>query len=73
MTLWAVLLIILLFVAIAAIPAWPYNRGWGFSPVGIVLAAFLFVILLWALGFVELRGAEEAVDGINDAIGTAEG
>ena len=73
MTLWAVFLIILLFVAIAAIPAWPYNRGWGFSPVGIVLAAFLFVILLWALGFVELRGAEEAVDGINDAIGTAEG
>jgi len=64
MTLWAILLIILLFVAIASIPAWPYNRGWGFSPVGIVAAAFLFVILLWALGFVELQGAEDAIDDV---------
>ncbi|MEZ4522155.1 MAG: DUF3309 family protein [Thermomicrobiales bacterium] len=64
MTLWAILLIVLLFVAIASIPAWPYNRGWGFSPVGIVVAAFLFVILLWALGIVELQGAEDAVEEI---------
>ncbi len=61
MTLWAILLIILLFVAIAAIPTWPYNRGWGFSPIGIVLAAFLLVILLWAIGIVELQGAEDAI------------
>jgi hypothetical protein len=60
MTLWALLLIILFFAVIAAIPAWPYSRGWGVSPVGVVAAAFLFVILLWALGLVELRGAEEA-------------
>ena len=64
MTLWAILLIILLLAAIASIPAWPYNRGWGFSPVGIVVAAFLLVVLLWALGIVELRGVEEAVDEI---------
>lgn len=64
MTLWALLLIILLLVAIATIPTWPYNRGWGFSPVGIVFAAFLLVVLLWALGIVELQGAEEAIDEI---------
>ncbi len=64
MTLWAVLLIVLFFAMIAAIPAWPYSRGWGVSPVGVVLAAFLFVILLWALGFVELEGAEEAINEI---------
>jgi hypothetical protein len=64
MTLWALLLIILLLVAIATIPAWPYNRGWGFSPVGIVVAAFLLVILLWAIGIVELQGAEEAIDEV---------
>lgn len=64
MTLWAILLIVLFFALIAAIPAWPYSRGWGVSPVGVVAAAFLFVILLWALGFVELRGAEEAINEI---------
>ncbi|CAN5768940.1 hypothetical protein BH23CHL2_BH23CHL2_27050 [soil metagenome] len=64
MTLWAILLIILLFVAIAAIPAWPYSRGWGVSPVSIVVAAILFVVLLWALGIVELQGVEEAIDNI---------
>jgi len=64
MTLWAVLLIVLLFAAIAAIPAWPYSRGWGVSPLGVVAAAFLFIILLWALGLVELQGAEEVLDEI---------
>lgn len=65
MTLWAILLIILLFVAIAAIPAWPYSRGWGVSPVSIVVAAILFVVLLWALGIVELQGVEDAIDDID--------
>jgi len=64
MTLWAILLIILFFALIAAIPAWPYSRGWGVSPVGVVAATFLFVILLWALGIVELQGAEDAIDEI---------
>jgi hypothetical protein len=62
MTLWAVLLIVLLFALIAVVPAWPYSRGWGASPLGIVAAAFLFIILLWALGIVELQGAEDAID-----------
>lgn len=62
MTIWLVLLIILVLALIAAIPTWPYNRGWGFSPFGIVAAAFLLIILLWALGLVELQGAEEAID-----------
>lgn len=64
MTIWLILLIILIFAAIAAFPVWPYSRGWGVSPVSIMVAVILFVILLWALGVVELRGVEEAVDDI---------
>lgn len=64
MTLWMVLLIILILTLIATVPVWPYSRGWGVSPVSIVFAAILLVVLLWALGLVELRGVEEAVDDI---------
>ncbi len=62
MTIWMVLLIILILALIATVPAWPYSRGWGVSPVSIVFAAILLVLLLWALGIVELRGVEEALD-----------
>ncbi len=62
MTIWMVLLIVLILALIAVVPVWPYNRGWGVSPVSIVFAAVLLVLLLWALGLVELRGVEEAVD-----------
>lgn len=66
MTIWLVLLIILILALIAAVPVWPYSRGWGISPVSIVFAAMLLVVLLWALGLVELRGVEEAVDDAED-------
>ena len=67
MTIWALFLIILLLVLIATIPAWPHSRGWGYSPVGIVLAALLFVVLLWGIGVVELRGVDDATNGGNGA------
>jgi hypothetical protein len=64
MTIWGGLLILLVLALIAAIPAWPYSRGWGFSPFSLVAAACLLVVLLWALGLVELRGVEEAVNDL---------
>jgi len=39
-----ILLIILILLLIAAIPSWPYSRGWGYSPV--VVIAIIFVIIL---------------------------
>ena len=67
MTLWGVLLILLVLALIAAIPAWPYSRGWGFSPFSLVAAVCLLVVLLWALGIVELQGVEEAVNDIDQS------
>lgn len=62
MTIWLLLLIILIFAAIATFPVWPYSRGWGVSLVSVIVAVVLFVRLLWALGVVALRGVENAID-----------
>jgi hypothetical protein len=44
MTLGTILLIVLVLLLVGAIPAWPYSRGWGYGPSGIV--GLLFVVLL---------------------------
>ena len=44
MTLGTILLIVLVLLLVGAVPAWPYSRGWGYGPSGIV--GLLFVILL---------------------------
>ncbi len=47
-----ILLLVLLILALAALPAWPYSRGWGYYPTGglgllllIILALILFGVL----------------------------
>jgi hypothetical protein len=43
-----ILLLILLVILLAAsVPAWPYSRGWGYYPSGgLGLVLLIFVILL---------------------------
>ena len=48
MTLGTVLLILIILLLIGAIPAWPYSRGWGYAPSGII-GAFLIVVLVLLL------------------------
>lgn len=43
------LLILLVILLIAGVPAWPYSRGWGYYPSGVlgtILIIFLVLILL---------------------------
>jgi hypothetical protein len=41
------LLILLIVVLFAAVPAWPYSRGWGYYPSsGVGLVVLILVILL---------------------------
>jgi hypothetical protein len=42
------LLIILIVLLVGAAPSWPYSRGWGYGPSGIVglLLVVLLVLLL---------------------------
>jgi hypothetical protein len=45
-----ILLLILLVILLAAsVPAWPYSRGWGYYPsggLGLVLLIFVILLLL---------------------------
>lgn len=49
MPLETLLLIILILLLVGAVPAWPYSRGWGYYPsgiLGVVLVIALVLILL---------------------------
>lgn len=50
MTLGTILLIIFLLLLIGAIPTWPYSRGWGYGPSGILGAVLIVVIVLLLMG-----------------------
>ncbi|HEX9752928.1 MAG TPA: DUF3309 domain-containing protein [Methyloceanibacter sp.] len=39
-----VLIIILILILLGAFPSWPYSRGWGYGPSGVV--GLILVILL---------------------------
>ena len=42
-----ILVVILLLVALGALPTWPYSRGWGYYPSsGLGLVVLVLVILL---------------------------
>ena len=43
------LLIVLLFLLVGALPAWPYSREWGYYPssgLGVVLVIILVLVFL---------------------------
>ena len=43
-----VLLVVLVLLLLAAIPAWPHSRGWGYGPSGVLgLIVLVLVILLF--------------------------
>ena len=42
-----ILLILLILLLIGAVPAWPYSRGWGYAPSG--LLTILVVVAIVAL------------------------
>jgi hypothetical protein len=45
-----ILLIILGLLLLAAIPAWPYSRRWGYGPGGLLGLLLIVVIVLLILG-----------------------
>ena len=45
-----ILIIILILVLLGAIPAWPYSRGWGYGPSGIVGLILVILLILLLLG-----------------------
>ncbi|HKT82059.1 MAG TPA: DUF3309 family protein [Vicinamibacterales bacterium] len=43
-----VLIVILVLLALGAVPAWPHSRNWGYAPSG-TLGLLLIVLLILAL------------------------
>lgn len=45
-----ILLILLVLLLAGALPAWPYSRGWGYFPSGIIGLLLLILIILLIAG-----------------------
>lgn len=45
-----ILLVILILLLLGAVPAWPYSRGWGYWPGGLVGLLLILVIILLIIG-----------------------
>ena len=45
-----ILLVILILVLLGALPSWPYSKGWGYYPSGIVGVVVLILIVLLLTG-----------------------
>lgn len=50
MSLGTILLIILILVLLGVIPTWPYSRGWGYRPAGVLGLVLLIVLILLLMG-----------------------
>ena len=48
MTVSTLLLIIVILALVGALPSWPYSRGWGYGPSGLV-GVLLVIVLVMAL------------------------
>ncbi len=45
-----ILIIILIIALLGAIPSWPYSRGWGYGPSGIIGLILVILLILVLLG-----------------------
>jgi hypothetical protein len=50
MTLGPILIIILILLLIGAVPTWPYSRGWGYGPSGILGLILVVLLILFLMG-----------------------
>jgi hypothetical protein len=50
MALSTILLIVVILLLIGAVPTWPYSRGWGYGPSGLLGVVLLILIILLLMG-----------------------
>jgi hypothetical protein len=44
------LIVILILILIGALPTWPYSRGWGYAPSGVLGLIVIIVLILLLTG-----------------------
>lgn len=54
MSLAGILLIVLIVLLIGGVPAWPYSRGWGYYPSGLLGVVLVVLLILVLMGRVSL-------------------
>ena len=52
MTVGTILIILLIILLIGALPAWPYSRGWGYAPGGVLGTILIILLSLLLLGYI---------------------
>jgi hypothetical protein len=45
-----VLIIILILLLVGAVPSWPYSRGWGYGPSGLLGLVLVILLILMLVG-----------------------
>jgi len=54
-----IILIVIILLLLAVIPTWPYSRGWGYNPAGLVVAVLLVFVVLWLLGVISFNADDD--------------
>jgi hypothetical protein len=44
------LLIVLILLLVGALPSWPYSRGWGYAPSGLLGTVLIVIVVLLLMG-----------------------
>ena len=47
-----ILLVLLILLLIGAVPAWPYSRGWGYAPSGLLTILVIVAIVALLTGYI---------------------
>lgn len=47
---YTLLLVVLVLLLLGVIPAWPYSRGWGYGPTGIVGVLLVLAVVMLLFG-----------------------
>ena len=50
MTLGTILLIVFILLLVGALPSWPYSRGWGYGPSGLLGLVLVILLILLLMG-----------------------
>lgn len=50
MGLTTLLLLLLIIATVGTAPAWPYSRGWGYRPIGVVGLLLVIFLLMMIFG-----------------------
>ena len=50
MPLGTILIVLLILLLLGALPSWPYSRGWGYYPSGLLGLVLVILVILLLLG-----------------------